>query len=61
MVISGMTALCKAYFQHINKCDVVESNIYEILNALLLKARNKSIITLLKEMRLLVMKREVDR
>lgn len=43
------------------KCDVIENNICEIFNAILLKGRHKFIITLLKEMRLLVMKRVVDK
>ncbi|XP_070047328.1 uncharacterized protein [Nicotiana tomentosiformis] len=48
---------CRIYFSEFSKCDVVENNMVECLNAWILVARHKTIITMLEEIRLKMMKR----
>lgn len=51
----------KALFQPHNKSDVCENNISKSFNGFIIKARYKSIISLLEHIRNLIMKRNVER
>ncbi|KAH0669468.1 hypothetical protein KY285_023629 [Solanum tuberosum] len=48
---------CKRYFKEHSKCDSVDNNMAEIFNAWILSARYKTIITMLEEIRIKMMKR----
>nr|XP_016486104.1 PREDICTED: uncharacterized protein LOC107806465 [Nicotiana tabacum] len=48
---------CRAFFKDWSKCDFVENNICETFNNWILSARHKSILTMLEEIRVKVMKR----
>ncbi|KAG5572200.1 hypothetical protein H5410_061966 [Solanum commersonii] len=50
-------AWCRAFFKERRKCDVVENNMCKTFNSWILAARFKSIITMLEEIRVKVMKR----
>ncbi|KAG5622259.1 hypothetical protein H5410_007477 [Solanum commersonii] len=53
-------SLCKKYFQDYNKCDFVDNNMIENFNAWILPAKYKTIITMLEEIRVKMMKRIGD-
>ncbi|WCJ30900.1 hypothetical protein M5689_012421 [Euphorbia peplus] len=48
---------CRTYFKTYSKCDVVDNNMSETFNGWILAARHKTIITMLEEIRVQVMKR----
>ncbi|XP_065855114.1 uncharacterized protein [Euphorbia lathyris] len=48
---------CKAFFNTNPSCDVVDNNLSEMFNGWILESRLKAIITMLDEIRVLVMKR----
>ncbi|XP_027773706.1 uncharacterized protein LOC114077597 [Solanum pennellii] len=48
---------CKNYFEEYSKCDVVDNNITESFNAWIVPARYKTIMTMLEEIRVKMMKR----
>ncbi|KAG5591416.1 hypothetical protein H5410_041930 [Solanum commersonii] len=56
----NLNTWCKKYFQDYSKCDVVDNNMAESFNAWILPARYKTIITMLKEIRVKMMKRIGD-
>ncbi|KAK9024849.1 hypothetical protein V6N11_064755 [Hibiscus sabdariffa] len=47
----------KAYFKGTSKCDVVDNNMAEAFNGWIIEARCKPIITMLEEIRIMVMSR----
>ena len=51
---------CKKYFEEYSKCDVVDNNMAESFNAWIVSARYKTIITMLEEIRVNMMKRIGD-
>ncbi|XP_049365296.1 uncharacterized protein LOC125830137 [Solanum verrucosum] len=51
---------CKRYFQDYNKCDVMDNNMAASFNAWILPARYETIITMLEEIRVKMMKRIGD-
>ncbi|XP_050233158.1 uncharacterized protein LOC126681655 [Mercurialis annua] len=53
----GIRRWCKVYFDTSIKCDVVDNNLAETFNGCILEAICKSIITMLEEIRVLVMNR----
>lgn len=55
------TLWCKAYFDLLCKCDICDNNMCKSFNGFIIEARYKSIMTMLKNIRRLVMKRTVDR
>ncbi|WMV34527.1 hypothetical protein MTR67_027912 [Solanum verrucosum] len=48
---------CKAFFQTFSKCDSIDNNMAESFNAWILGPRNKTIVTMLEEIRVKVMSR----
>ncbi|KAK8489398.1 hypothetical protein V6N13_024702 [Hibiscus sabdariffa] len=52
-----MSDMQKAYFKGTSKCDVVDNNMAEAFNMWIVEARCKPIITILKEIRTMVMSR----
>lgn len=48
---------CKALFSASSKCDIVNNNLAEAFNGRILKARCKSIMSTLKDIRVIIMKR----
>lgn len=51
----GPTTYARAYFSGNSCCDVVENNMCEAFNGMILKARKKSLISMLEEIRLAIM------
>lgn len=51
----------RAFFQKYSVCEAVENNMCEVLNAVLLEARGKTIIQMLEDIRLYMMERIVKR
>ncbi|KAG5580470.1 hypothetical protein H5410_051097 [Solanum commersonii] len=56
----NLNTWCKKYFQNYSKCDVMDNNMAESFNAWVLSARYKTIITMLEEIRVKIMKRIGD-
>ncbi|KAH0670542.1 hypothetical protein KY285_024820 [Solanum tuberosum] len=56
----NLNTWCKKYFQNYSKCDVMDNNMAESFNAWILPARYKTIITVLEEIRVKIMKRIGD-
>ncbi|XVF17356.1 hypothetical protein REPUB_Repub10bG0114000 [Reevesia pubescens] len=50
---------CKAYFDSKSKCDIVDNNTTEVFNRWILEIRCKNIISMLKEIRHMVMERMI--
>ncbi|KAJ8761290.1 hypothetical protein K2173_001346 [Erythroxylum novogranatense] len=56
-----MHAWCRAYFDTVNVCDAYENNMCEVFNGKMISLRYKAIYTLLEEIRVIVMRRHVER
>ena len=56
----SLNTWCKKYFEQYSKCDVVDNNMAESFNAWIVSARYKTIITMLEEIRVKMMKRIGD-
>ncbi|XP_049366935.1 uncharacterized protein LOC125831843 [Solanum verrucosum] len=56
----NLNTWCKKYFQDYSKCDVVDNNMAESFDAWILPARYKTIITILEEIRVKMIKRIGD-
>lgn len=56
----NLNTWCKKYFEEYSKCDVVDNNMAESFNAWIVSARYKTIITMLEEIRVKMMKRIGD-
>ncbi|KAJ8747642.1 hypothetical protein K2173_012818 [Erythroxylum novogranatense] len=56
-----MHAWCRAYFDTVNVCDAYENNMCEVFNGNMISLRYKAIYTLLEEIRVMVMRRHVER
>lgn len=48
---------CKSHFSNISKCDIVDNNMAKTLHGWLLGTRLKPVISILEEIRLMVMQR----
>ena len=55
-----MVQFVKKYFEEYSKCDIVDNNMAESFNAWIVSARYKTIITMLEEIRVKMMKRIDD-
>ncbi|XP_070032822.1 uncharacterized protein [Nicotiana tomentosiformis] len=51
---------CRAYFREDSKCDVIENNMCETFNSWIVGPRNKSVITMLEEIRHKIMNRTIE-
>ena len=56
----NLNTWCKKYFEEYSKCAVVDNNMAESFNAWIVSARYKTIITMLEEIRVKMMKRISD-
>lgn len=54
---NGERSWCKAYFRITPKCDIVDNNMAESFNGWILHIRTKLVITMLEEIRVIVMNR----
>ena len=51
----------KAFFRVKSKCDIVDNNLSKAFNSCIMEARQKSIITMLEEIRVKMMTRIVEK
>lgn len=57
LLVYNKTTWCRAYFSFDCKCDIVDNNMTEAFNGWVLEARCKSIISMLEQIRVMVMNR----
>ncbi|GAV77433.1 hypothetical protein CFOL_v3_20904 [Cephalotus follicularis] len=48
---------CKAYFSTQPKCDIIDNNLAETFNGWILQVRTKAIVSMLKDIRVAIMRR----
>ena len=61
LISKGLKHWGKAFFEVKSKCDIVDNNLSEAFNSTIMEARHKSIITMLEEIKVKMMKRIVEK